>query len=122
MHRVLVPRGRLVFSIAHPATNTPFREWERTETGEKGPLKIDRYFESGPAVLRWTMARLKYQWDTPYWRRTLAEWSSLLADAGFLIRRLHEPRPTPEQVACRPELDDAYRLPYFLIVDALRAD
>jgi 2-polyprenyl-3-methyl-5-hydroxy-6-metoxy-1,4-benzoquinol methylase len=119
--QVLAPGGRLVFSIPHPGTDTRFREWERTPDGQKGPLKIDHYFETGPRVLTWGMARLKYHWDVPCWRRTLSEWSSLLAGAGFLIRRLHEPRPTPEQAARRPELRDAYRLPAFLIVDALQA-
>ena len=38
----------------------------------------------------------------------------MIAEAGFLVRRIHEPRPTQEQVKRIPDLDDCYRLPYFL--------
>ena len=115
--RVLGRDGRLIFSIPNPLIDTPFRAWERDERGGKVALKIDRYFESGPRILHWNMARLRAHWETPYWYRNLTEWSALIADAGFAIRRLHEPRPTAEQVAANPDLDDCYRLPYFLIFD-----
>jgi SAM-dependent methyltransferase len=117
----LLPEGgRLVFSIPHPGTDTPYRQWERDEAGNQAALKIDRYFDSGPAVCHWRMARLRYHWDTPYWRHTLSEWSGMIAGAGFLIRRLHEPRPTPDQVRENPNIEDAYRLPGFLIFDAIK--
>ena len=35
-----------------------------------------------------------------------------------MIHRLREPRPTAAQVASDPRLDDCYRVPYFLIVEA----
>jgi len=112
--------GHMVFSIPHPGTDTPFREWEYDEAGNKGALKIDHYFDSGPAVVRWRMRRLKYHWETPEWRYTLSEWSEMIAEAGFLICRLHEPRPTEEQVRQNRHLDDARRLPYFLIFDLVK--
>ncbi len=117
---VLAPAGRMVFSVPHPATDTAFREWERDAAGRKLALKIDRYFETGAAVCHWTMARLLYFWDTPCWRYTLTEWSELIARAGFLIRRLLEPRPTGPQVRQQPQFDDCYRLPYFLIFDLVK--
>lgn len=120
--RMLRRGGRMVFSIPHPCSDTPFREWERDEAGEKLALKIDRYFEAGRSVMHWNMARLKYHWSTPHWRRTLEEWTMLAAGGGFLIRRLLEPRPAAEQVRANPELDDCYRLPYFLIFDLVGAD
>ena len=110
-----------VFSIPHPVTDSPFREWERDLKGEKGPLKIDRYFESAPRTLDWNMPRLKYAWKTPYWGRTLTEWTSTISEAGFVIKRLHEPRPTSEQVQRLPVLEDCYRLPYFLVFDCERS-
>ena len=63
------------------------------------------------------MPRLKDPWDLPSNRRTLEEWSDLIERAGFVIRRLREPRPTAAQVADDPRLDDCYRVPYFLIID-----
>jgi hypothetical protein len=107
----------MIFSVLHPCTDTPFRQWELDEDGERGALKIDHYFESGPTVCRWRMARLSYHWDTPCWRLTLSEWSDLTARAGFLIRRLYEPRPTLEQVERNRRIDDAYRPPLFLIFE-----
>ncbi len=120
-YQVLKDRGRLVFSDAHPCTNTAFHEWERDAKGEKKALKIDRYSETGAWTCHWNMKRLKYHWDTPAWRRTLSEWSETIAKTGFLIRRIYEPRPTKEQVKKRPELDDCYRLPYFLVFDLVKS-
>jgi 2-polyprenyl-3-methyl-5-hydroxy-6-metoxy-1,4-benzoquinol methylase len=121
-YQALRPGGRLAFSIPHPATDTPYREWELDAAGNRGPLKIDRYFESGPTVTHWKMRRLTYHWTSPYWRHTLAEWSELIAGAGFLIRRLAEPRPSLEQVARVPHIEDAYRLPSFLIWDVVKME
>ena len=118
---VLGPGGRMVVSVPHPCTDTVVREWDRDAQGRKKALRIDRYFESGPATCDWSMARLAYRWQTPYWRHTLGEWSAMIAAAGFFIRRLHEPRPTALQVREMPELDDCARVPYFLVLDLARA-
>ncbi len=112
---LLQPEGRMVFSAPHPATDTPFREWDRDERGNKIALRVARYFETGPTIMQWNMRRLAYQWSTPYWRHTLEQWSTMIANAGFTIRRLYEPRPTAEEVADQPELSDSRDLPYFLI-------
>ena len=110
--------GRLVFSVPHPLTDTALREWERDAQGRKIALKIDRYFETGADVMHWTMPRLKSRWSSPFWRHTLQQWSDMLTESGFVIRRLREPRPTPEQVRANPNLEDCARLPYFLVVEA----
>ncbi len=119
-YTLLIPGGRLAFSIPHPCTDTPFREWERQDSLDHGYLKINHYFDSGPTVLRWRMGRLAYHWDSPYWRHTIGEWSAMIASAGFLISGLHEPRATAEQVAQEPHLEDAARLPSFLIFDLVK--
>jgi len=112
--------GRMVFSIPHPCTDTPFREWERDRAGNQTALKINYYFDSGPAVFHWSMKRLKCHWETPYWRYTLSEWSEMIAEAGFLTHRIHEPRPTEEQAGENPHIEDSYRLPIFLIFDLVK--
>jgi 2-polyprenyl-3-methyl-5-hydroxy-6-metoxy-1,4-benzoquinol methylase len=114
---VLRDHGRMVCSVPHPCTDVMFREWERDSDGRKLALKIDRYFDSGAATCQWNMARLLYPWATPCWRYTLAQWSTQIAAAGYMIRRLHEPRPSVEQVRDHPELEDCARVPYFLIFD-----
>jgi 2-polyprenyl-3-methyl-5-hydroxy-6-metoxy-1,4-benzoquinol methylase len=115
--RLLRPGGRLVASVPHPATDPPVREWERDDKGRKLALRLDRYFDTGPALCQWNMSRLRYHWSTPCRRHTLGEWTGLAADAGFVIGRLLEPRPTAAQVVARPELEDCHRMPYFLILD-----
>ncbi len=116
--RLLRPQGRFVFSVPHPLTDTPYREWITLDDGSKGPLQVDRYFETGPSVMSWSMPSMTDPWDLPSYRRTLEEWSDLTGRAGFVIGRLREPRPTAAQVASDPRLDDCYRVPYFLIVEA----
>jgi SAM-dependent methyltransferase len=118
---VLKPGGRAAFSVPHPCTDPPVREWRRDEGGRKLALCLDRYFDTGPAVCDWNMPRLKYPWRTPYRRLTLTEWSGLIRDSGLSIRGLAEPRPTVEQVASRPELEDCARMPYFLVFDLVKA-
>jgi ubiquinone/menaquinone biosynthesis C-methylase UbiE len=118
--RVLRPGGRVVFSVPHPCTDPPVREWKRDERGNKLALCLDRYFDSGPAVCHWVMSRLKYHWRTPFRRYTLTEWSGLIRDAGFIIQRLNEPRPAAELVAAHPELEDCSRMPFFLIFEILK--
>jgi 2-polyprenyl-3-methyl-5-hydroxy-6-metoxy-1,4-benzoquinol methylase len=119
--RVLRRGGRVVFSVPHPCTDPPFREWKRDERGNKLALCLDRYFDSGPAVHDWNMARLKYAWRTPFRRHTLTEWSGLIRGAGFVIRGLSEPRPDAELVAAHPKLDACSRMPFFLIFELTKA-
>jgi len=112
--------GRMAFSVPHPCTDTPVREWVLDESGKETVLKIGRYFESGPAVCHWRMRRLEYHWDTPYWRRTLSEWSELTTTAGFLIRRIGEPRPAETQVESNPHIRDSYEIPTFLLFELIK--
>lgn len=121
-HAVLRENGRMVLSMPHPCTDTPVREWETDEAGNKIALKIGKYFDAGPSVCHWSMERLRYHWDTPYHRYTLSEWSAMIAEAGFLIRRIAEPRPTEEQVEANPHLGDCRELPYFLILELVRRE
>lgn len=121
-YRILTPNGRLLFSIPHPLTEMPYREWERDLDGEKLCLKVDRYFESGTTDMDWNLSRHASALETPRWRLTLSEWFSLITDGGFVVTSINEPRPTEEQVARLSELDDCRRLPYFLIFQCAKTD
>ena len=120
VHAVLRPNGRFVFSVPHPGTDTPHRAWERGSSGEKLALKIDRYFDTGPAVMDWSMPRLLYRWRTPHWRRTLSEWSRLVTTNGFGIQGLEEPCPSADALSREPRLEDCARVPYFLVWSTTR--
>ncbi len=115
--RLLRPGGRMNASITHPFTDTPYREWERDENGDKLALKIDRYFDTGPVEYTWPASRQKYEWKSAGLHATLSEWLAWMLDAGFLLRGVTEPRPTEEQLAARPDLEDCWRLPYYLMFD-----
>jgi Methyltransferase domain len=41
-------------------------------------------------------------------------------DAGFVLTRVHEPLPTPAQLARVPENDDLFRVPIFIIYDLVK--
>lgn len=118
--QVLTEAGRLVISLPHPFSEMAHREWERDEEGNKLSLMVDGYFEGGTDTLQWDMPRLRYRWETPRWRHTLSDWIGLVRTAGFVIGGLREPRPTADQAARRPELEDCRRLPYFLIIEAAK--
>ena len=109
---------RIVFSIPNPVTDAPYRAWKRDADGHKLALEIDRYFEATSGVMQWNMKRLARHFATVQYRYTLEQWSRMLEDAGLVIARVREPRPTEAAIAARPDLADAARVPYFLIVDA----
>ena len=115
---VLAPGGRLVASIAHPCTDTPFRRWQKDAAGGKQWLCIDRYFERGAVTYAW--ADWPYPFTTSAYHATLEDWFAWIGQGGFLIRALREPMPTAEAVAAQPELEDAMRIPFFLLFDAQR--
>lgn len=119
IHDALVAGGRLVASIAHPCTDTPFRRWARDASGARQWLCIDRYFDRGPVTYRWK--DWSYELRTSAHHATLEDWFAWLRDAGFALHGLQEPMPTPAAIAARPELAEAARVPYFLLLDARRS-
>ena len=114
------PDGRFVTSITHPCTDTPYREWERDATGNKLALKINDYFDRGPFEFTWPATRYSYQFTTTGLHTTLSEWLTWVIGAGFVLRRIQEPRPTEQALVKHPDLEDCDRLPYFLFIDAVR--
>lgn len=118
IHGVLVDGGRLVASIAHPCTDTPSREWAKHESGAKKALCIDRYFERGPVTYQWK--DWKYEFSTSAYHATLEDWFGWFTDAGFSVRALREPRPSPAALKAHPDLEDAARVPHYLMFDVER--
>ena len=112
--------GRLLFSIPHPCTVLPSDQWELEKVEGESSAQEGSYFASGARSCRWNMGQHLANLNTPYWRYTLAEWSKLIAEAGFLIAQLREPRPTAEQVKQQPEFRDSYDVPYFLIFELVK--
>jgi hypothetical protein len=68
------------------------------------------------------MGRLNRYWTTPMVRFTFEGWSQAIEQAGFLIRRIYEPRPEIEDVARVPQLDDCRDFPSFVIFDLVPSE
>ena len=113
--RALHNRGRLVVSIAHPCTDMPHREWARDETNSKLWLCVDQYFERGPLEYRWK--GWDYEFDTPAIHATLVDWIGWFLGAGFTLTALKEPQPSETALSSHPDLEDASRVPYYLLLE-----
>lgn len=118
VHAVLKEGAHFVVSMVHPCTDMPVRVWERDERGNKRWLCIDRYFDRGP--LRYAWKGWAREFTTEAMHATLEDWMTWIVATGFELRALKEPRPTEEAVRAHPDLEDATRVPYFLLLDLMR--
>jgi ubiquinone/menaquinone biosynthesis C-methylase UbiE len=120
-HRVLRPGGFLQFSIEHPCFTTPHRRALRDPQGRIYAIEFGDYFRTlqgevdewtfsaAPPEVRMGLAKFK----TPRFTRTLGQWLNSLADAGFVLERVGEPRPGDEAVRACPRLQGAQVVAYF---------
>jgi SAM-dependent methyltransferase len=118
VHAVLRPGGRFVASITHPCTDTPFREWQRDDMGRKRCLCIDRYFDR--VTLEFTWHRWRYDFTTRALHAPLEDWFDWIRGAGFSLHAFREPRPTAAALRECPDLEDASKVPYYVIFDLVR--
>ena len=115
MHRVLVPGGAFIFTIAHPCFTAPECGWVRDDEGEKLHWKVDRYFEevvSEQDYPRGAKDRLLH------FHRTLTSYFRAVREAGFAVEALVEPRPSEEMLSRYPEFRDDLRMCHFLAFKA----
>lgn len=125
MARVVRRGGCVQFSITHPASATPDREWILDADGAKRLLATGGYFEEGPMTESWSFGsapddlRDRHEPFTITWtRRTLSSWLNLVVDTGLTIERVVEPVASLEIAERHPEVADTRITPYFLIVRA----
>jgi SAM-dependent methyltransferase len=106
--------GRLVFSTEHPIYMAPTNPSWATGVGGEAIWPLNRYQMEGPRITDWLATGvIKHH-------RTLATTLNLLIDAGFVIDRIEEFRPTPEEVAAQATLAIELERPMFLLVSARR--
>jgi len=118
--KVLVPKGRLVFSIPHPFNDASTR-WSSPRVGHHGPRLVDHYFDERPFTVAWKLRGTSGVMRAPQWHRTFATWSRYLRAAGFVMSHLVEPRVSAALARREPRLEGGRRVPYYLLVEARRA-
>lgn len=97
--RVLVPGGRLLFSLDHP-----FRDCFFDEADDDVTIYASRsYFDTAP--MRWTFGDTGIELHS--YHHTLGEWVTMLSEAGFSLLRLIEPAPPTEMLDEIWPMDDA---------------
>lgn len=107
-HRLLRPGGHLVASVSHPSFDFTYFE-------------SSSYFATEPVESVWSGFGRRIR--MPSYRRSLQETLNPFGEVGFLIRRLVEPRPTPEFRAADPKhYEELMRQPCFLCIQAIRSE
>lgn len=112
IRRLLVPGGRLVFSVEHPIFTAPSHPgWQTAPSGSK-VWPINDYLLEGRRVTDWiTPGVVKYH-------RTVASYVNSLLAQGFHLLHLEEWGPSHEQIAEHPEWADEVQRPPFLLLAA----
>jgi SAM-dependent methyltransferase len=107
-HRVLAPGGRVVVSVTHPQFDVQY-------------YQSTRYFDVERVSAEWSGFGTKVR--VPSYRRSLAETLNPFFDAGFVITRVVEPRPTEEFKRADPRhYAELMAQPAFLCIEAVRRD
>ncbi|NBD26932.1 class I SAM-dependent methyltransferase [Paenibacillus glycinis] len=117
VHRLLAPGGSFAFSVEHPVfTARAAQDWHYGPGGEKLHWPVDDYYGEGLRQARFLENNvIKYH-------RTVSSIMNALIEAGFVIRKLSEPQPTPEMMKANPSMRDELRRPLFLLIAAERQD
>jgi ubiquinone/menaquinone biosynthesis C-methylase UbiE len=110
--RVLKSGGTLLFSDTHPVAEAKGR-WENDEIG--APLIIEDYFSQDKR--KWQIENGSGRTITlKYYSRTIEQCTNMIADAGFKILRIAEPKPKKSLKKSDPvHYDRCSRIPYFII-------
>lgn len=114
VHGALTPGARFVFLIEHPiymASRHP--AWIIDAQGRK-TWPVDRYSVEGERVTDWLAKGVVKQ------HRTMGTTLNTLIDTGFVIERLIEWSPSPEQIEETPALAEEKERPMFMIVSVHR--
>jgi ubiquinone/menaquinone biosynthesis C-methylase UbiE len=99
--RILRPGGWAVISLDHPF-------------GAPLPDQRDGYFQRQLVSDSWTKADV--QVTQHFWRRPLAQVVDAFAEAGFVVERIVEPRPSPEAILRYPmALQNVVDSPSFIV-------
>lgn len=112
--RLLRPGGRLVVLMLHPCFYGG-----RDPSGRRLELDTGLYFTTRRVEQPFNVAGLTSPTPTVIWLRPLESYFALLADTGFSVDGLWEPRP-PRRLMADTWWGENFRKPLFLILRAVR--
>ncbi len=111
VHNVLVPGGRLIFTVVHPvitSTSSP-------NDGPRTDYTVDRYFERGARERQWFGSTVTWH------HRTVEDYLTAVQRCGLDFVSLRECEPNLKLLADRPEeLERRRRVPLMLLISARR--
>ena len=121
-HRVLRPKGFLVFSVVHPAFNVYGPgHWELGEKDTQSGRRqgkhfvMDEYFAEKEFKVRWkTRTGEGFPQEFSFFHRTIGTYVNALFRARFRLTAFEEPQPPNDQ----PFFDRERRIPFFLVIKA----
>ena len=111
---VLVQGGAFVMSFEHPMFTARAEQSWFEQDGKRLHWPVDGYQDEGERRTNFMGG------DVLKYHRTTATYLNALIDAGFVIQRLIEPWPSPEQLALHPGWVDESRRPMFMLVGAVK--
>ena len=103
--RILRPGGMLAFSILHPCFITKGARWLRDDQGVKVKWMVSEYFNPAGWIDRWRLTDAPPEapeFSVPRFDRTLSEYVNGIIAAGFVVRRIEEPRASEEYCLAHP--------------------
>jgi SAM-dependent methyltransferase len=120
-YRLLRPRGFIAFSVLHPCFITPGLRWEKDESGTATGLIVSDYFAQTPFDESWRFGARPSDEDVePFsitrFPRTIGDYLNAVADSGFRILQICEPRPPAELCASKPSFSRWRDLAAFLLI------
>jgi SAM-dependent methyltransferase len=112
--RVLKPSGRLCFCVAHPMTDIG-----RLEQPDAGKIVISgSYFVN--ELVDDTVTHEGVTMTFHGWTHNVEDYARAVEDAGMVIEKLREPRPSGEGAEGRRSLERWRRVPLLLFVRAAK--
>lgn len=108
IYRVLKPGGDFFFNISHPCFMTMGLDWVRNRRGNPVKIAQSDYFSKEHYVERWKFSGVENKdsvppFAIPYFGRTLSDYVNPLAEAGFTLKKIQEPRPSARLCREQPE-------------------
>lgn len=114
--RVLRPGGRFVALMLHPC----FYGLGAERQALQWSLPVGEYFSPRGIKQHFEVDGLVSPAPATSWIRPLEDYSAALADAGFCLTALREPRPSADQIRASAWWRDNFPRPLFLLLAATK--